>query len=117
MESSLMDVSASEVFHLASKDRKWERSGFEGLEICLIRINETGGGAAFLRAASGSGFPVHIHPGGEELLVISGKVVVGDRVLEAGDYLWTPPGGIHGLECEEDALLLVSAPNGIKIVD
>jgi quercetin dioxygenase-like cupin family protein len=117
MDSTVMDVTDSKVLHVSAKDHKWERSGFEGVDICLIRINEKGGGSAFIRAASGSGFPVHTHPGGEELLVISGKVVVGERLLEAGDYLWTPPGGIHGLECEEDAVLLVSAPNGIKIVD
>jgi len=117
MEAVMTEFTETSVLHLAPKDRKWERTGFEGVQICLLRSNETGGGAALLRAASGAGYPAHIHRGGEELLVISGRVKIGERVLREGDYLWTPPGEIHDLECEEDALIFVNCPQGTRIVD
>jgi quercetin dioxygenase-like cupin family protein len=116
MEATGMDVT-NNVLRIAPEDRKWERTGFEGVQICVMRTNDDRGATVLLKAASGAGFPAHSHPGGGELLVISGRVIVGGQVLSEGDYLWTPPGGVHDLECEEDALLFVNAPQGTKIVD
>ncbi len=52
--------------------------------------------------------------GGEELFVVSGSVRVGDEELEAGDYLYTPPGGVHDAEAHDAVLLLVSVPEPIR---
>jgi anti-sigma factor ChrR (cupin superfamily) len=106
-----------DVLHLACEARKWERTGFEGVEICVMRMYEERGATVLMRVAAGSGFPAHTHRGGEELYVLAGQVVVGAVPLKEGDYLWTPPGGIHALEAETDALLLITAPQGVKIVD
>jgi quercetin dioxygenase-like cupin family protein len=105
------------VLHLGREARKWERTGFEGVDICIMRTNEECGATVLMRVAGGSGFPAHSHKGGEELYVLSGRVLVGGLPLKDGDYLWTPPGGVHDLEAETDALLLINAPQGVKIVD
>jgi quercetin dioxygenase-like cupin family protein len=106
-----------EILHIGREARKWERTGFEGVEICVMRINAECGATVLMRVAGGSAFPAHSHRGGEELYVLSGRVMVGGLPLKEGDYLWTPPGGVHDLEAETDALLLINAPQGVKIVD
>jgi len=116
MEPASTDITPR-FLQIGAEERKWERTGFEGVQICVMRLNEDGGGTVMLKAARGSGFPTHRHPGGEEMLVVTGRVVIDGRVLKAGDYLWTPPGSIHDMECEEDALLFVNMPLGTKIVD
>ena len=70
-----------------------------------------------LKIAPGARFPMHDHPGGEEVYVIYGRAVVGEVTVNTGDYLWTPPQGTHDLQAEEETLLFVSAPNGIRIIE
>lgn len=60
---------------------------------------------------------MHDHPGGEEVYVIYGRAVVGEVIVNTGAYLWTPPHGTHDLQAEEETLLFVSSPNGIRIIE
>ena len=46
--------------------------------------------------------------------MISGRLRVSDRVLEAGDFLHTPPGGVHDAEAEAPTVVLVSVPEPIE---
>ena len=96
---------------------RWIDMPFEHVQMAPLRENDKGGGAVFLKVAQGAAFPLHDHPGGEEVYVIYGRATIGDLVVEEGDYLWTAPGGIHGLEAEEETLLFISAPGGIKVLD
>src|SRR5262245_27162566 len=48
-----------------------------------------------LRFDPGASYPYHNHPGGEELFVLSGSCSIEGAMLEAGDYLYTPPGPKH----------------------
>ena len=43
--------------------------------------------------------------------------MAGDALLEAGDYLWTPPGGTHDLRAEEDTVLFVTSLVGIRVLE
>ena len=53
----------------------------------------------------------------QQVYVIQGRAVVGDVTLNAGDYLWTPPHGVHDLKAEEDTLLFVTTPNGVRVLE
>ena len=74
-------------------------------------------GTAFLRFEEGAVSAAHRHPAGEDLFVISGRLRVGDRVLDAGDYLYTPAGGVHDAEALTPTVTLISVPEAIEFLD
>jgi quercetin dioxygenase-like cupin family protein len=79
--------------------------------------NGRGGGSALLRFNPKSKFPAHDHPAGEEVYVVEGSLRIGSHTLQAGDYLWTPPGGVHDAESEHGCVIFLTAPEGIKILE
>lgn len=86
-----------------------------GVERRLLRTHEDAGATYVLRFAAGARFPLHTHPRGEELFVLSGHVLVGARQLVANDYLWTAPGGMNAVEALAASELLVVAPGGVVL--
>jgi len=60
-----------------------------------------------LRFAAGRTSGDHRHPGGEELC---GRLRLGSTVLGAGDYHYTPPGGINDAEAYEDTIVFQTQP-------
>lgn len=102
---------------IRSIERRWLPSGFPGVEMCQLHGGEQGGGSILMRFAAGASFPAHDHPAGEELLVLSGSIHLGDEVLDQGDYQWTPPGEIHAVRSEDGALLLVHSAAGIRVAE
>lgn len=105
------------MIHKAAQHQKWRDLPYEGVQMCGLRQNDSGGGAVLLKFSKGARFPTHDHPGGEEVYVVYGRAVIGDVTVTAGDYLWTPPNGIHDLVAAEETLLFVSSPNGIKVLE
>ena len=103
--------------HKTPEDQKWRALPYEGVEMCGLRQNESGGGAVLLKFSKGARFPTHDHPGGEEVYVIYGCAVIGGITVKAGDYLWTPPNNTHDLVAEEETVLFVSSPEGIKVLE
>jgi len=102
---------------IRSSERRWLPSGFPGVEMCQLHGGERGGGSVLMRFDAGASFPAHEHPGGEELLVLTGSIRLGDALLEQGDYQWTPPGEIHDVRSEEGALLLIRSGAGIRVIE
>lgn len=102
---------------IRANERRWLPAGFPGIELCLLHGGEQGGGSVLLRFQAGARFPAHDHPGGEELLVVSGRIRLGEKHLQEGDYLWTPPGEIHDAQSEEGALLMVHSGAGVRVVE
>ncbi len=85
--------------------------------MCQLHGGDQGGGSVLMRFEAGASFPAHEHPGGEELLVLTGSIRLGDAVLEQGDYQWTPPGEIHDVQSETGALLLIRSASGIRVIE
>lgn len=112
-----MGILSRVIVHKTSDDRRWRATPYPGVEVCGLRRNDSGGGALLVKIAGGARFPEHDHPGGEEVYVVSGRARVGDALLEAGDYLWTPPGGTHDLRAEEDTVLFVTSLVGIRVLE
>lgn len=105
------------VVHKRGASLQWKPTSYTGVEICGLRRNDTEGGTVMIRIARGARFPTHDHPGGEEVYVVSGRAIIGDVTVVGGDYVWTPPGGTHDLRAEEDTVLFVTSPNGIRVVE
>lgn len=96
-----------------------------GVELCVLRRHDNDvanppliseGSTILFRLAKGAHAPMHDHPGGEETYLISGILRVGERVLRAGDYLWTAPGESHDGFAEEACTFFVVLPGGLKLM-
>jgi quercetin dioxygenase-like cupin family protein len=92
------------------------------LAIAALPLTSSGDASAsdaestvLVRMAKGADAQLHNHPGGEETYMVSGKLRVGDHLLGAGDYLWTPPGVAHDGHAEEDAVFFVVLPAGLRV--
>ncbi|MGG5836750.1 cupin domain-containing protein [Huaxiibacter chinensis] len=90
-------------------DYQWVRSPQSGVErVMLDRIGQENARAtSVVRYAPGSTFPEHTHPGGEEILVLSGTFTENNVDYPAGWYLRSPEGSSHRPSSLEGATLLV----------
>jgi quercetin dioxygenase-like cupin family protein len=69
-----------------------------------------------LKFEAGATYPAHNHPGGEEIFVLEGDIKLGRDHLYAGDYLYTPPDGKHGVWSEKGCIVLVNVPLEVEIL-
>jgi quercetin dioxygenase-like cupin family protein len=102
--------------HVSFEDAEWMDLG-RGVAMAPLRIEGRGAGTAYLRFERGGTSPAHRHPAGEDLYVIRGRLRVGDLILEAQDFLHTPPGEAHDAEAHEETLVLVSVPEPIEFLE
>ena len=98
-------------------ERDWKPTDYPGIERSLFRNNETGGRSSVVRLAKGSRFPRHAHHGSEEVVVLSGTVIIGGVALHAGDYLFTTPGEEHDVAAASDATIFVSSQKATPVVE
>jgi anti-sigma factor ChrR (cupin superfamily) len=87
----------------------WAASPQQGVErMMLDRIGaEKARATSIVRYAPDSRFPPHAHPGGEEILVLSGTFSDETGDFPAGCYLRNPPGTSHQPSSAEGALIFV----------
>lgn len=88
---------------------QWVASPQAGVErVMLDRVGaEKARATSIVRYAPGSHFPPHQHPGGEEILVLSGVFSEDGMHYPAGWYLRNPPGSSHQPSSQEGALIFV----------
>lgn len=88
---------------------RWVPSPQGGVErVMLDRIGgEKARATSIVRYAKGSYFPAHSHPGGEEILVLSGTFSEDGKDFPAGWYMRSPPGSAHRPSSDEGAVLFV----------
>jgi len=98
-------------------DREWKATDYPGIERSLFRNNDTGGRSSVVRLARGTRFPRHAHRGTEEVVILSGTVVIGGVELGPGDYLLTSPGEEHDVVAVTDSLIFVSSLKSTPIVE
>lgn len=94
---------------LLAGEHAWLPSPQLGVErVLLDRIGaEKARATSLVRYAPGSCFPAHRHPGGEEILVLSGIFSADGEDHHAGTYLRNPPGSRHAPASPSGCLLLV----------
>ena len=100
-----------------SADREWKATDYPGIERSLFRNNETGGRSSVVRLAKGSRFPRHAHHGTEEVVVLTGIVLISGVELAPGDYLFTTPGEEHDVVAVSDASIFVSSQKSTPVVE
>lgn len=89
--------------------QKWVASPQGGIErIMLDRVGaEKARATSIVRYAPHSFFPQHSHPGGEEVLVLSGTFSEDNDHYPAGWYMRNPPGSSHQPSSLEGAVIFV----------
>lgn len=69
-----------------------------------------------LKFEPGSSYPFHNHPAGEEIFVLKGICMINDTILNAGDYLYTPPGFKHSVKTVTGCELMAIVPEEVEIL-
>ena len=100
-----------------SVNREWNPTGTTGVERSLFRNNDAGGRSSVVRLKKGSRVPRHAHHGDEEVVVLSGAVLIGGAELDEGDYLFTQPGEEHDVVALTDAVIFVSSQKSVTVVE
>jgi anti-sigma factor ChrR (cupin superfamily) len=101
------DLSQRVVIH--SNELPWSPSPMDGVERRMLdRIAaESGRATSLVRYAADTSFPMHGHPQGEEILVLSGTFSDGGGDYPAGSYLRNPPGSQHAPFSTDGCMLFV----------
>ncbi|KYL33888.1 anti-sigma factor [Pseudoalteromonas agarivorans] len=88
---------------------RWQTSPQAGVErVMLDRIGaEKARATSVVRYAPESTFPSHAHPGGEEILVLSGTFSDESGDYPQGFYLRNPPGSSHAPKSKSGATIFV----------
>jgi quercetin dioxygenase-like cupin family protein len=97
--------------------REWKPTGTSGIERSLFRNNDAGGRSSVVRLKEQARVPRHVHHGNEEVVVLSGTVVIGDVELDEGDYVFTQPGEEHDVVALTDAVIFVSSQKSTTVVE
>lgn len=97
--------------HAKSDAARW-RPVFEGVDFAPLNVKD-GKGSFLLRFKAGSVCPMHNHPGGEEIYVVSGKGRLNELEISTGDFIHTPPNESHALHAETDVLIHVITPEPV----
>ena len=94
---------------LTPKQYQWVKSPQNGVErVMLDRVGaEKARATSIVRYAPDSHFPHHLHPGGEEILVLSGTFSADNVDYPAGWYLRNPPTSGHRPYSDEGAVIFV----------
>lgn len=94
---------------VTADDCHWVPSPEAGVErVMLDRVGaEKARATSIVRYAPDSCFPRHRHPGGEEILVLSGTFSEDGQHYPAGWYLRNPPGSSHAPASHEGAIIFV----------
>src|SRR2546423_594994 len=83
----------------------------------LLRGDREGEHTTLLRLDAGACFPRHLHPSGEDLFVIEGRIRIEGRWYETGSYIWTPPGAVHDVFSDTGAVMLIHMPGPARILE
>ena len=97
--------------------REWKPTGTSGIERSLFRNNDAGGRSSVVRLKKQARVPRHAHHGNEEVVVLSGTVLIGGVELDEGDYLFTQPGEEHDVVALTDAVIFVSSQKSTTVVE
>ena len=97
------------MFLVKRKDFEWSHAGYDGGFRSILRTSKEGGKTSIVKLKKDAVAPTHYHASGEDVLVLSGSVKIGDYILGVGDYLYTEKGESHNLIALEDATIFISS--------
>ncbi len=97
---------------------KWKPYQVPGTEIVVLNVNYRACQVVCLfKAEAGKRYPLHNHAGTEEIFMLAGDLVDGDRIYRAGDYIRSEPGSTHAPITEEGCIFLVRTSLNDKFLE
>lgn len=105
-----------------SNEVEWKPLGEENSEGIFIKSllydEETKRSPTILlKFEAGAVYPLHNHPGGEEIFVLEGDIKLGKDELKAGDYLFTAVNNKHRVSTKNGCVILLKAPQQVEIIE
>jgi quercetin dioxygenase-like cupin family protein len=90
----------------------------DGVYVKVLRSDENTkrSPTILLKFEPGASYPNHNHPAGEEAFVLEGEVRFGSDQLNAGDYLYTPPGKTHSVFSRTGCTMLLVIPEEVILL-
>jgi ChrR Cupin-like domain len=83
-------------FEEAAESRGWKPLPVPGAHIKLLSLEKERGYAVLLgKLEPGARYPAHINAGPEDIFILSGDLVVGNRKMVAGDFHHADGGSLH----------------------
>ena len=103
------------MFTKSAASMEWIPAGYEGAERTVLRMSPEEGRIQLVRLKKGAHGKRHLHQAPEDVLVLSGKVVIGGHTLSAGDYLFTAEGEEHELIALEDSVIYAATEKAVIV--
>ena len=98
------------------EENQWQFSA-PGVSKKVLRDDkQTGESTLLLRFEAGATYPLHNHPGDEEIFALEGDIKVGTHELKPGDYLHTPPEGKHDVSSQTGCLVFLRLSKPIELL-
>lgn len=89
----------------------WSPTAWPGIHRKLLRNDaDSGARASLLKLEADAHLPRHMHPAGEEVFVLEGRVRFEESWYGQGTYLYSPPGSSDDVFTDVGAILFVSLP-------
>ena len=114
MNVSMPDTASKFVGH---HEGEWVFSAPGVTKKVLYENPATGELTLLLRFEANSTYPLHNHPGKEEIVILEGDLRVGKHELRFGDYLLTPEQGKHAVSSQAGCLLVIKLDQPIEIIE
>ncbi|TCS95027.1 cupin domain-containing protein [Hazenella coriacea] len=99
--------------YVIRKDHRDQIPMGEGVQFSYLRKVEEEY-SILVQMESGKVFSTHSQSVGEELFVIDGDVIIGDFVLQAGDYYFSPQGKKESISTTHGCTVLISSTKGLE---
>jgi predicted ChrR family anti-sigma factor len=92
-----------------SGEGEWQETGIDGVTAKNLFVDQQQQCVTMLvRMAAGSSYPGHLHGDTEQCYVLEGKMRIGERQFQAGDFIRAAGGSIHeDTSTEQGCLLLI----------
>ncbi len=108
-EIFMLNMQFDEAVVINTNEQEWQASPMPGVwrKPLAREATEHGHTTSIVRYDAGSSFSSHVHPLGEEILVLEGVFSDQHGNYPAGTYLRSPPGSSHAPFSEQGCILLV----------
>ncbi|MBE9128983.1 MULTISPECIES: cupin domain-containing protein [unclassified Coleofasciculus] len=104
-DSQLMNVAS---FAVCAADVHWEPHPIPGVKVAKLYVDmEQRQLSALAQLEAGVHYPLHRHAGVEEVFLLEGDLVVGQKKYEKGDYIRSAPGSTHNPHTEGGCLFFL----------
>jgi anti-sigma factor ChrR (cupin superfamily) len=91
---------------------------YEGISVKSLRFDKATNRSKsiLLKFEKGASYPFHIHPAGEEILVLEGSCEIFGETFNCNDYLYTPPTGKHSVTSKTGCVLFLAIPEEVILI-